>query len=252
MKAILTIAGFDPSGGAGILADAAVARRHGFHACGVVTAVTAQGDSDPASIRTIAPDDVEAQMVRLLRSMPIGAVKIGMVGSRQNAERIASLLRDSIDVPTVYDPVLRASSGGELFEDFSPDAIENLLKITDLLTPNMEEAGALIGRDVRDVPGMGAAARRIRAMGPQAVLVKGGHLPGSAVDVLFDGVELVQFVADRLPLSPRGTGCALSTAIACLLAEERILPDAVRLAKDELRDRIEQSYELSPDIRYLP
>jgi len=251
MKALLIIAGLDPTGGAGILADAAVARRHGLHPCAVLTAITSQGDSAPASAKALDPDDVEAQLLRLVRSLPIAAVKIGMVGSSMNAERIATILKGSIDVPTVYDPVLRASSGGKLFEDFTPDRIKNLLQIIDLLTPNLEEAAALTGQPLRNGDDMRVAAKRIRTMGPKAVLVKGGHLPDSALDVLFDGVQHFQFVADRLPFDRRGTGCALSTAIACLLAKDHSLPDAVRLAKSELRERIDHCYELTPGVRYL-
>jgi len=230
VKCVLVIAGLDPSGGAGILADARVAAEHGVRAVGVVTATTVQDTHGVRSATPLAPDEVEEALAVLLSDVEVDAVKIGMLGDVRTAEACARALA-ATRAPVVWDPVLMPSRGGvPLLYGDPARAARALLPEARLVTPNLAEAEALTGLRIADEAGMRAAAS---AIGAPAVLVKGGHLAGAlAVDLLRDGDAFTRFEAPRVDAGPlHGTGCVLATAIACSLAIGKPLPAAVSDAK---------------------
>jgi len=230
VKTILVIAGLDPSAGAGLLADARVAAEHGVRAVGVVTATTVQDTAGVRAANPLSPDEVEEALGVLLSDIEVDAVKIGMLGDVRTAEACARALA-ATRAPVVWDPVLRPSRGGvPLLRGDPAQAARALLHEARLVTPNLAEAEALTGLQVADEAAMRTAAAAIDA---PAVLVKGGHLAGPrAVDVLRDGESFTRFDAPRLDAGPlHGTGCILSTAIACGLAAGQPLAEAVGCAK---------------------
>jgi len=237
---LLLVAGLDPSGGAGFLADARVAEIHGLRPVGVVTALTVQTTSDVAAVEPVEPELVGAQLGALLSDAEVVAGAIGMLGDQAVAEAVAEALRLTA-APLVWDPVLRASAGGAaLYRGDPRGALATLRDHIALVTPNLAEAEALAGFAVEDVADMRRAARAIAGDGV-ACLVKGGHLSGgAAVDVLAAGDELLDIEGARVPGGEdvHGTGGALATAIACHLARGASLADAARAAATFVRERL--------------
>jgi hydroxymethylpyrimidine/phosphomethylpyrimidine kinase len=235
---VLTIAGSDPSGGAGLLADAATICAFGCHAQGVVTALTVQ---DSRGVHAVLPVDaahVGAQLRALLADGPPAAAKTGMLPTAAVVEAVAAAWRAQAAVPLVVDPVIAASSGPRLADAGAVAALLGaLLPLAALVTPNAPEARELTGLTVRDTEGAVAAARALVARGARAVLVKGGHLEGDEVtDVLVVAgrPDAVAFTRRRVAhvRRVRGTGCALSAAIAARLALGDALDAAVAAAGD--------------------
>ena len=252
MRPILSIAGLDPSGGAGLAADARVIRAHGYHPCVVATALTAQGETGLSWWAPVPVDGVLRQVASVLVGSPLAAIKIGMIGAAALVEPLAEALRPYGRGPVVLDPVLAASDGPPLFDGGLAELMP-LVQLADVITPNLAEASLLTGQPVTTLPEMRAAARRLRDLGARAALVKGGHLGADPVDVLHDGVQLHEFVEPRVEGGDaRGTGCALSSAIACQLAAGRDLPDAVSAAKRYVAEALRQAYGLGGRKRYLP
>jgi hydroxymethylpyrimidine/phosphomethylpyrimidine kinase len=243
---VLIIAGLDPSGGAGILADAQVVMHHGFHVAGTVTAVTEQ---DSVMCSWMHPTDtgmVSNQIARLVDDIEIRAVKVGMLATPQMAMTVAKALQRLADdrVPIVVDPVLRASRGIPLLEGNAREALAPLLAMATVVTPNLDELAALTAERVpEDAEAMRDAARRLRQLGPRAVLAKGGHLLShELVDVLVDDDGDVVIEGERIEgPTPHGTGCALSSELACRLASGTPLREAARGACDRVRTRIAQA-----------
>jgi hydroxymethylpyrimidine kinase/phosphomethylpyrimidine kinase len=230
---LLVVSGLDPSGGAGFLADAAVARQHGLRPVGVVTALTVQTTSDVRAVEPVDAELVGAQLTALLSDAEVAGGVIGMLGDMAVAQAVGEALQLTA-APIVWDPVLRASAGGTpLYVGDPGQALAALRDHVALVTPNLAEAEALAGFEVRDREGMRRAARAIAGRGV-ACLVKGGHLasgPASdVVDVLGTADELVEIEGARLPGGEHvhGTGGALATAIACHLASGATLEAAVR------------------------
>lgn len=229
---VLVIAGSDSSGGAGISRD--LSTLHDLHVNGVavVTAVTAQTNTSVRGIHFVPSSMIRDQIATALASNTIHAIKIGMLGTSAAVEAVASSLPLRNEIPIVLDPVLAASSGRSLLEDDARIAlIELLFPRSTLITPNIPEAAALLGEPVAQ----GAAtlmtyATRLLADGPRAVLVKGGHGEGDeSVDLLISSLaDVVKLRGPRLPGTLRGTGCALSSAIAAGLARELSLVAACR------------------------
>ncbi len=229
MTRVLLIGGTDSSGGAGMTRDTIVASDHACLAKPVVTCVTAQTNSGVDLVQTVPAHVVAAQISAAYSDTPPLAIKIGMVGQRETAKAIAHALNKT-NVPVVFDPVLRASTGAQLSD---ADALNGLLAQSTLVTPNLSEASRLahdaIATNDDDIR---FQADILRQNGAQAVLIKGGHASGAnCCDHLFDGSGHVTLCAPRLPVDARGTGCTLSTAIACELALGRTLSDACRAAK---------------------
>ncbi len=239
--ALLIVSGLDPSGGAGFLADARVANLLGCRPVGVVTALT-----DQNSLAVVATNPVEPRLIgellsTLLSDVEVAAVKIGMIGSLETARVIGEALALTA-APVVWDPVLRPTRGDvRLFDGNVRDAVEILAPHLTLLTPNVEEAAQLAGMWVHDEASAITAARHLLELGVPAVLVKGGHLTGDeAVDLLVtdDGTFPLRLPRVILDEPVHGTGCVLSTAIACHLARGRTLRDACTAAKDFVTERL--------------
>ena len=236
---LLIVAGLDPSGGAGFLADARTAELHGMRPVGVVTALTVQTTSDVRAVEPVAAEMVGAQLTALLSDAEVAAGAIGMLGDEAVAVAVAAGLQLTA-APIVWDPVLRASAGGAaLYRGDPRGALAALRDHVALVTPNLAEAEALAGFEVRDVAAMRRAARTIAGEGV-ACLVKGGHLAGAVVDVLAAGDALLDLEGARVPGGEdvHGTGGALATAIACQLARGAQLVDAVRAAAAFVRERL--------------
>ncbi len=244
-KVVLAIGGSDPSGGAGIQADIHTFMDNGVSGIFAITAVTAQNDEELLSIHPTPADVLTQQLATACKGRDVAAVKIGMIATKSNAQALAWFLRRLSPNHVVIDPVLHSSSGAALIE---PDGYtflrQRLLPLASVITPNLSEASALAGMNVSGLEGMRTAAAIIHKEAMKlgggvrkemAVIVKGGHLDGDAVDVLFDGSEYHSFTANRIDgISPRGTGCRFASAIAASLAKGANLLDAVRTAKDYL------------------
>ena len=229
----LTIAGSDPSGGAGLQADLKTFHRFGVYGEAVVTLITVQNTRGVTRVSPLDPDLVAAQLQAVLEDIPPQAAKVGALGSRQIVEAVAREAR-RFSFPLVVDPVMIGTHGARLIdEDATRALIEELIPQTFLLTPNLDEAAALTGLAVEDRDGMARAAQQLVSFGAANVLVKGGHLSGDALDVLYlSGGEIREFTAPRIETRhTHGTGCTYSAAIAAELAKGTPLVDAVARAK---------------------
>jgi hydroxymethylpyrimidine/phosphomethylpyrimidine kinase len=238
LKTVLAIAATDPTAGAGLLADVKVLAAFGVYAYAAVTAVTVQSRAGPTKVRPVPADLLEAQLRAIAGDAPLAAVKVGALATGENAAAVARVL-GSVDAPLVLDPVLSTSGGASLLDESGRRAlVEHVLPIAALVTPNLAEAAALSGLDVSDRAGMERAARALAALGARAVLVKGGHLAGSPTDLFWDG-RARWLDAPRIDADLRGTGCALSSAIAAGLALGRPLEEAVGQAREYVRALLE-------------
>ena len=245
----LTIAGVDPSGGAGVLADVKTMSALGAYACGVIAALTAQSTKGVSGVLPIDAAFVAQQIDTLFEDVKIDAVKIGMLGRRQIIETVAERLTHWKPQHIVLDPVMIAKSGDALLEREAIGALrEALLPGVTMLTPNLPEAGVLLEQRPADtVKEMRRVAERLReAMNHQGhrwVFLKGGHLPGDmAVDLLHDGDRMIELATPRIETkNTHGTGCTLSAALAALLPQTGDVPEAARRAKDYLTEAIRQA-----------
>jgi len=229
---VLVVAGFDPSGGAGILRDVRAVESLGARARAVVTAITAQDEYRFSGFHTVDAASVNAQVRVAAGSAPPAAVKIGMLGSRDNCEAMATFLEGlGGSAAVVLDPVLRASTGAELIDDSALDALRDvLLPLATLVTPNVPEAEVLTGATIRGPGDMIAAARDLLESGVGAVLLKGGHMDTDpVVDVLVRrGEKTLRMEHPRQHGGIHGSGCLLSSTVAAHLALGQGLEDAVR------------------------
>jgi hydroxymethylpyrimidine/phosphomethylpyrimidine kinase len=257
---VLSVAGVDPSGGAGILADVKAISAQGAFACAVVTALTAQNTRAVSGVMPIAPAFVGEQIDTLLGDVRIAAAKIGMLGSAPVIEIVADRLTHWRVAPLVLDPVMVAKSGDALLDRSATGALrEALLPIATVLTPNLPEAGVLLdARPVETVKEMYRVAERLRALmrgdGARWVYLKGGHLPGAeATDLLHDGDRMVELRAARVATrNTHGTGCTLSAALAALLPQSSSVIDAAQRAKDYLTQALLHADELSVGTGHGP
>ncbi len=231
--AVLVIAGSDSSGGAGLARDVRTLEDFGADALCVVTAVTAQSNRRVLTVHHVPPGVIRAQLEAAFETCEPRAVKLGMLGSRATVEAVADGLRRHESLPWVLDPVLAASSGGALLDAEGLAALrERLLPHAALVTPNIPEAAILLDESPA-AAALTAQAQRILALGPRAVLLKGGHACGDeAVDwLVLRGQHPERIASPRIAASRRGTGCALASAIAAQLAAGRPLDEACRRAK---------------------
>jgi hydroxymethylpyrimidine/phosphomethylpyrimidine kinase len=228
----LTIAGSDPSGGAGIQADLKTFHQFGVYGEAVITLLTVQNTVGVSRVEVLAPELVTAQLAAVTDDIPPSAAKTGALGSPEMVRTVARAAAQ-FAFPLVVDPVLVSKHGAPLMEG-GIDAWQELLAHAALVTPNVPEAEALTGTgDAR------TAARRLREMGARAALIKGGHRAGDATDVLFDGTEWHEFTAIRIDTPhTHGTGCTFSAAIAAGLAAGQPLADAVARAKRFVHEAI--------------
>lgn len=246
MKNLLTIAGSDSSGGAGIQADLKTFAAHGTFGMSVITAVTAQNTCGVTKVQDIDEDVIEAQIAAVFDDIRVDAVKIGMVSRPNIIKTIAASLKKYQPSIIVCDPVMISKSGYPLLQ---PEACETLiaelLPLATLVTPNLPEAEAITGMKVEDKASMLEAAKKILAMGPKAVLVKGGHLTDTADDLLYDGEKEVWFTSERVATkNTHGTGCTLSSSLAANLAKGLTVEEAVKASKAYVTTAIEYGIEL--------
>jgi len=244
MRIALTIAGSDSGGGAGIQADLKTFAAHRVHGTSAITAVTAQNSTEVRAWVALEPRMVVAQIEAVAEDMPVAAVKTGMLANAEIVTAVAdTLARLGLPGPVV-DPVMVAKSGDRLLDrDCERAYLSRLLPLATLVTPNLPEAEALLGRSVRSLDDMRLAARDLCALGARAVVVKGGHLEGEAVDVYFDGERLEELRAPRVDTPhTHGTGCTFSAAIAARLALGDDLLTSVRGAKEYLTEAIRRGY----------
>ena len=229
-KNLISIAGYDPSAGAGILLDIGVFERLGYRGFGVLTAVTAQNPERVDRVFPLPARAVAGQFGRLVETAVISGIKVGMIGTAGNLAAVGRILARNAGIPRVVDPVFRSSSGAVLLEKKAwPRYLGVLGGKADLITPNLDEAEILVGGPVGSVQAMRKAAAEITRAGRIPCLLKGGHLEGKAVDVLYDGREFTAFEHERSVKDVHGTGCFLSSAILGHLAEGRPLKEACEL-----------------------
>ncbi len=227
----LTIAGSDSGGGAGIQADLKTFAALGVHGCSVITALTAQNTITVTAIQDVPPAFVRAQFDAVVPDLRPAAAKTGMLSSPEIIEAVAAAVDHYRLERLVVDPVMVAKGGAKLLRDEAVAALRaRLLPLAAVLTPNLPEAEVLLGRRVQTLEERRLAARDLRALGPRAVVVKGGHAEDEPVDVLFDGAEMVELAGRRVDTrNTHGSGCTFSAAIAAGLA--RGLPAAVAVAE---------------------
>jgi len=242
---VLAVGGSDPTAGAGIQVDLRVAQAHGVHATTVVTAVTAQGSCGVSAVHNVPATLVRAQLRAVLDEFPPGAIKTGMLARTRTVEAVAAGLAAS-RAPLVVDPVLAASYGTPLLALGALDAVRTLLiPRATVLTPNLTEAARLLGETSLAPEDLDEACRELLAIGPRAVLLKGGHAPGDEVIDRFAVAERREVLHLRAPRRPgrgiHGTGCALASAIAARLALGVSLDDAVRGAHGWLQETLERT-----------
>lgn len=236
-KRVLTIAGFDPSGWAGVLADMRTFEASGLDGVAAVTALTLQSRSKVAGFTAVPPSYLEAQVELLLEDMSIDAVKVGMIGCVSNARTIEKLFSRLRPGNVVLDPVLASSGGHPLIDRGGVAAIKRLLPLVKVVTPNIGEAEALTGIRVSGIEGMEEAAATLVEMGAGAAVVKGGHLGGSPTDVVYDGKRFHYLKGRRLAGRNErfhGTGCVFSSALASGLARGWSVKLAATVAKEFL------------------
>jgi hydroxymethylpyrimidine kinase/phosphomethylpyrimidine kinase len=248
VKAIaLTIAGSDPSGGAGLQADLKTFAALGVYGMAVVTALTAQNTREVTGVHDVPPEFVGEQLDAVLTDIVPDAVKTGMLSNAAVIRVAAERVRRYEVAKLVVDPVMVAKSGDRLLAAEAVRALrDELLPLALVVTPNLPEAEELLGREVRTLEAMRKAARQVHEMGAANVVMKGGHLAGdTATDLLFDGKTYHEFASARVPTkNTHGTGCTFASAIAAYLALGEPVPEAVRRAKVYLSAAIEKAYDV--------
>ena len=254
---MLTIAGFDPSSGAGVTADIKTIAAHGCYGVACITAMTVQSTAGVRRVEAVDPSLVTDTLEELASDVAIAAVHIGMLGSAKVVRAVAEFLGSrsgraglAKKLPNVVlDPILKSSSGTELLDaDGTRLLVEKLIPLADVVTPNVDEAAVLTGLKVTDLDEMRAAAAKLHQMGSAAVVITGGHLE-KAIDLLSfttkSGIEEEVFKAERQRSnSTHGTGCAFATAMACHLALDRGLAEATLLAKTYVSSAIAAGHPL--------
>jgi hydroxymethylpyrimidine/phosphomethylpyrimidine kinase len=245
---VLTLAGIDPSGGAGIYADLKTFSALRTYGTGIVVALTAQSTQGVSGVQLVPPSFVAQQIDTLFADIRIDAAKVGMLATPELVSTVAAGLRRHAVRCLVVDPVMVSKSGHHLLQ---PDAVaalrDELLPIAHILTPNLPEAAVLLGRpEPRTLEEMKRTARDLHKLGPRYILLKGGHLPGEdSVDVLDDGTTQRELHSPRIPTkNTHGTGCTLAAAITALLPQHPHVADAIRAAKEYLTAAIAASNQL--------
>jgi hydroxymethylpyrimidine/phosphomethylpyrimidine kinase len=250
---VLTIAGFDPFSGAGITADIKTIAAHDCYGVSCITALTVQSTRGVRRVEGVDPKLIADTLQELISDVQLEAVHIGMIGNEQVAAVVADFLEKARPPHVVLDPVLKSSSGSDLLDPAGTRLlIERLLPLAELITPNLDEACALTGLEVKNLDQMRVAATRLHAMGAANVVVTGGHLD-KAIDLLSfttsRGKEQEVFKSEKIRSnSTHGTGCAFSTALACHLALGRGLPEAVLLAKVYVSAAIANAHPLGGGV----
>ncbi len=250
MKKALSIAGSDSGGGAGIQADIKTFSALGVYATTAVTAITAQNTLGVSAVQLIEPDMVRQQLEAVLSDIGADAIKIGMLGSIVNIEVVSRIMEEYQPDNIVLDPVLYSKTMFPLLQQEAVKILsERLFPLVDFLTPNIPEAELLTGFAIKSIEDMKKAALQLRIMGPKIVLVKGGHFPGKAIDLYFDGKDYILLEEERINTKhTHGTGCTLSSAITAYLAKGFEPLSAVRNAKEYVTQAIAHSLNIGKGI----
>jgi hydroxymethylpyrimidine/phosphomethylpyrimidine kinase len=254
MNIAMTIAGSDSGGGAGIQADLKTFAAHGVWGVSAIAAITAQNTTGVTSALPLPVDIIVAQMEAVRADMRVDAVKTGMLATSEIVVAVAEALERLALPCVVVDPVMVAKSGARLLQDEAVAAVKDrLLPCAMVVTPNAEEAAVICGMEVRTTEDAREAARRIHGLGPQAVIVKGGHVEGDdVVDVLFDGRAFTEFRSARIDsANTHGTGCTFAAAIAANLARGRDLADSTRRAKAYVEGAIRAGHAIGHGVGVL-
>jgi hydroxymethylpyrimidine/phosphomethylpyrimidine kinase len=243
--AVLTISGFDPTGGAGVIADLKTFAANGCYGTAAITAFEMPHPS--RQLHAVEPEVLRGCMTSALADTSVKAIKIGMLATGANAAVVLEALEANASLPAVFDPLVRSTSGQELIDAAGLEFVrERLLGVATVITPNLPEAAALTGLAVVDLEGMKAAAKRLIELGARAVVVTGGHLERPA-DVFADGATLQVLAGDRVkPENIYGAACTFSSALAANLAQGRRLEEAIVLAKAYVTEAIKKAYAVGP------
>ncbi len=252
LPAVLTIAGFDPSSGAGITADLKTFAAHNCYGVAAVTSLTVQNTQGVRSRQDVPAALLAEQIAALAEDISLAGVKIGMLGSAANVKAVAAALERYAPPFVVLDPVFRSSSGAELLDTAALEVLrDRLLPKATVITPNVEEAARLTGKSLRTIEEVKTAAAALHGLCGARVVITGGHLE-KPQDVFYDGAECTVFAGDRLRSeNTHGTGCAFSSGIAANLALGKSLPDAIVLAKAYVTKAIEKGYALGRGLGTL-
>lgn len=256
MKKVLTIAGSDSCGGAGIQADLKTFSAHGVYGMSIITAVTAQNTLGVFAVQDIDDALIEAQMDAIFTDIEVDAVKIGMVSKISIIEILSKKLKQYKPKNIVLDPVMISKSGYSLLKPESKEAlIKHLIPLADIITPNIPEAEEILKEinsdilSIENIEDMKSAAKAIYNLGCKHVLIKGGHLKEEAVDVLYDGENYYSFNTERIHTkNTHGTGCTLSSSIASNMALDHNMNTSVKNAKDYITTAIKHSFSIGQGV----
>lgn len=256
MKKVLTIAGSDSCGGAGIQADLKAFSANGVYGMSVITAVTAQNTQGVIDVQDIDKDIINAQIDAIFTDIEVDAVKIGMVSKISTIDAISEKLKQYKPKNVVLDPVMISKSGYSLLKPESKKAlITKLIPLVDIITPNIPEAEEILkeikGKEVhiQNLEQMKDAAKEIYKLGCKNVFLKGGHMDGEATDILYDGKKVTSFYSERIHTkNTHGTGCTLSSAIASNLALGFEMNDSLKNAKEYITIAIEHSLDIGHGV----
>ena len=243
---VLSIAGFDPSSGAGITADIKTIAALGCYGITAVTALTIQSTAGVRRVIPVEPELLTDSLEELISDVKVSAVHIGMLGTVSTVSTVAGFLRQARPPNVVLDPILVSSSGSRLLDPRGVELLtRELMPLADIITPNIDESAALTGLEVKNPGQMAAAAERLHEMGVEAVVITGGHLDPATDIVSIRGQAIQTFHGEHLQsTNTHGTGCAFSTALACYLALGKELAAAVASAKTYVTEAIRSSYSI--------
>ena len=251
-RTALTIAGSDPTGGAGLQADLRTFAKMGVYGLSVPSVLTAQNTEGVYSIHEVPADFISVQLDVLLRDIKPDALKTGMLYSAEAVKAVALKIREYSLDNLVIDPVTVSSTGVQLLEDRGLEAMKNVLfPLSMVVTPNIYEASVLTGKEIRNENEMKAAAVILKGSGCRAVIITGGHLEEKAVDLLFDGEEFFSLENDRLEGEFHGTGCLFSSAITACLALDYTLKESFVMAKETVWNAMKTSISVGRGMKIL-
>ncbi len=250
MKKLLTIAGSDSCGGAGIQADLKTFSAHGVYGMSIITAVTAQNTQGVFAVQDISADIIQKQIEVIFDDISVDAIKIGMVSKTETIKIISETLSKYHINNLVVDPVMVSKSGFHLLQSDAKEALINyLLPMATVVTPNIPEAEVITGLEIKKVDDMEKAAKVIYKMGPKYILVKGGHLEDDALDVLYDGEKFYYYSSPRINTkNTHGTGCTLSSAIASNLGKGFSVMESIDKAKNYITLAIQYSFPIGKGV----
>lgn len=244
-KTLLTIAGFDPTGGAGITRDLKVFNSLGFSGVASITSIVVQDTFGVKAIYPIPLHQVQKQIQTLMGDVKIEGVKIGVIGNSEILSYLIEFIEKNSFHYVVIDPIIKSASGKVFLKE--RDVIimmEKLFPLSTLVTPNIDEASAMIGRKIYSLNDMESSAIEIWRKCKAPVLIKGGHLKGEKIDVLFDGKGVFKVKSEEIRKSVHGTGCILSSSILCYLSSGLSLRESVRKGKEFVTSKIRESFKL--------